>query len=142
MPIKSSHGREEDVLASGDGRPNHELEAGQPARSLHPLALLTAPVLKTSILPEYPPDAMHLFLDRDALAPKLRAETGQGRVVLKILVRADGSVANVDVATSTGIAILDDAAVRAAWGWQFEPATRDGQPITAWAFVPVQFVQR
>jgi protein TonB len=142
MPIRSSHGRGEDPPASADEGRSQEQERGVAVESSHAIPLLIPPVLKAPILPGYPADAIHVFLDSNAFAAGLRAEAGQGRTVLKILVQADGSVGHVDVVASAGMASLDDAAVRAAWGWQFEPATRDGQPIVAWALVPVRFVLR
>jgi protein TonB len=53
----------------------------------------------------------------------------EGRVVLVVLVRSDGSVGDVRIETSSGSEILDRAAMRAVRGWRFRPAMRDGIEI-------------
>ena len=81
-----------------------------------------------------------MTLDHSILTPQLRIEAAQGRVVLRILVQSDGSARQVSVVESSGSPVLDEAALRAAAEWAFAPATRDGQPVEAWAIIPVRFV--
>jgi protein TonB len=76
------------------------------------------------------------------LTPQARLVVREGIVVLAVLVRSDGSVEDVRVRISSGDGALDGAAVRAAEGWWFRPATRDGIPTTAWAIIPVRFAVR
>jgi protein TonB len=64
----------------------------------------------------------------------------EGRVVIRVLVRGDGTVGTVLVNQSSGNPALDRAAVEAAAFWRFQPATRDGVAIDAWAVIPVRFV--
>jgi protein TonB len=92
--------------------------------------------------PRYPDDAYRIVVDHSASAPGIGIDTAEGRVGLKILVCADGSVGGVEVVQSSGRPFLDAAAVREASQWKFAPATRDGQPIEAWALVPLLFVLR
>lgn len=87
----------------------------------------------------YPSEAHIVQLDRSAIAPELRLLASEGRVVLRVLVRADGTVGSVETAQSSGNQVLDRAAVEAATSWRFQPATRDGDPIDAWAIIPVRF---
>lgn len=65
--------------------------------------------------------------------PPLSRRLGeQGKVGLHILIAPDGRVSNVEVAHSSGIQRLDDAArdwVRA--NWLYRPATRDGKPVAS-----------
>ncbi len=141
--MQTLHGREKHVLA-GLGE-EHGRESAPEATSVgvsNRIPILVPPVLRGLVIPGYPSNAFHLVLDRDALAPALRVEAAQGRVVLRILVRLDGSVTRAEVAESAGIPVLDDAAVQAARRWLFAPATRDGQPIDAWAIVAVRFTLR
>lgn len=100
---------------------------------LTPPALLTAPG-------DAPPEAVRVILDRTLLTPQLRLAAADGKVVLAVLVRADGPVAQVKVEVSSGNDTLDAAATRAAETWQFRPATRDGVPTESWAIIPVRFV--
>lgn len=63
----------------------------------------------------------------------------EGRLRLRLLVRADGTVGAVELLVSSGDAELDRAAVTALRGWQFEPARRDGQPVDSYYVVWVAF---
>jgi TonB family protein len=104
--------------------------------------LLTPPVLLSVGSLRYPAEGYRIVVDRSASAPGVGIDVAEGRVGLKILVRADGSVGGVEVAQSSGRSALDVAAVREVSVWKFTPATRDGQPIDAWALVPLAFVVR
>jgi TonB family protein len=90
----------------------------------------------------YPVDGYRIVVDHSASASGVGIDAAEGRVGLKILVRADGSVGGVEVALSSGRSFLDLAAVREVSQWKFAPATRYGQPIDAWALVPLVFVLR
>lgn len=74
-----------------------------------------------------------------AQARRLRQE---GTVTLSIGVRDDGSVASVVVARSSGTASLDDAAIAAARGWRFVPATQNGKPSPCEVALPIVFTLR
>ncbi len=63
----------------------------------------------------------------------------QGTVVLRVLVRSDGSAGTVEVKSSSGFSRLDQAAVDAVKTWRFNPATVDGKPIDEWYQVPIPF---
>jgi protein TonB len=101
--------------------------------------LLRPPVLLDPGPLDYPQAGYRMVVERDGLTARARVEVARGRVVLKVLVRADGTVAAVEVAQSSADPALDGAAAAAAWTWRFRPATRDDTPIAAWALVPVVF---
>lgn len=62
--------------------------------------------------------------------PALARENGwEGAAVLRFEVREDGSVGSIDVVSSSGYAVLDDAACEAVRRWRFVPIKRDGHPI-------------
>lgn len=63
----------------------------------------------------------------------------QGRVMLRVLVSAEGTAESVEIERSSGFDRLDRAAVEAVRTWQFIPAKRDKQPISAHVIVPIQF---
>lgn len=66
----------------------------------------------------------------------------EGSVVLKFVVRPDGSVdpATVAVDQSSGSASLDKAAVaEAGTKWRFQPATENGKPVSATHMFKVKF---
>jgi protein TonB len=62
-------------------------------------------------------------------------------VLLSVLVRADGSVAEAEVKHSSGSPLLDDSALRTVKeSWRFLPARLDGVPVESWVEVPIRFV--
>lgn len=62
-----------------------------------------------------------------------------GKVVLRVLVGADGSVKDVVVDESVPAGVFDAASIEAARKWRFNPAIEDGQPVEGWVRVPVEF---
>lgn len=75
--------------------------------------------------PKYPPEAAQAHID--------------GRVVLKLLVRADGTVKDVVVEQAEPAGVFDAASVEAARMWTFTPAMKDGKAVEGWVRVPVDF---
>ena len=63
----------------------------------------------------------------------------EGTVLLRVYVTAAGRVSGVEVAASSGHAVLDGAAVRAVRTWRFAPAERGGRPTAATVRLPVRF---
>jgi protein TonB len=74
--------------------------------------------------------------------PMLARRMGmQGTVVLRVHVRADGSVAEAALAQSSGSQLLDDSALKTVREqWRFLPARLDGTPVESWVEVPIRFV--
>lgn len=75
--------------------------------------------------PRYPADAV-------------RAGTS-GKVVLRILVGADGGVRDLVVEESVPEGVFDASTIEAARQWQFTPAMEDGRPVEGWVRVPVEY---
>lgn len=70
------------------------------------------------------------FRNRQPVYPREAARRAQqGVVVLLIRVSPEGLPNSVDVAQSSGYALLDGAARDAVLGWHFLPAVKDGRPI-------------
>lgn len=88
-----------------------------------------------------PPSAEAQGLNNKApLYPQLsRKKKEQGTVLLLILVKADGTVGEVQLKTSSGYTRLDQAARQAVKRWQFQPALKEGQPIDFWYELPLKF---
>lgn len=63
----------------------------------------------------------------------------QGKVLLSVVVKADGTPLSVDVSRSSGSSTLDVAALEAVKQWRFVPAKKSGQPVQAEVVVPVEF---
>lgn len=72
--------------------------------------------------------------------PRLARRKGyEGKVLMDVLVSADGDVADIKIATSSGYRILDRAALKAVQAWRFEPGHRVGQKVAMWVKVPIRF---
>ncbi len=63
----------------------------------------------------------------------------QGTVILEVLVKADGSLGDLRLKTSSGYSRLDEAALRAVKNWHFVPAKRAGTAIDFWYELPIEF---
>lgn len=68
-----------------------------------------------------------------------RRKGWQGRVVLTVLVDAQGTALHVGVALSSGRSVLDEAALAAVRNWRFVPALSAGAPVSATIPVTVDF---
>jgi len=64
----------------------------------------------------------------------------QGKVVLRVELGEDGSVANLEIKTSSGFRRLDDAALSTVKTWRCKPAVRNGKAMRAIALQPFNFI--
>lgn len=64
----------------------------------------------------------------------------QGKVVMRVLVGADGVPQKVELKTSSGFDRLDRQALEAVQQWRFVPGKRNGVPEAMWNLVPLAFV--
>lgn len=100
-----------------------------------PVAAAIAPA------PLVPPRFDAAYLDNPppaypAMARRLREE---GRVLLRVLVTADGRAGSIEVATTSGSERLDQAALDAVRRWRFVPAKRGDAAVAAHVIVPISF---
>lgn len=63
----------------------------------------------------------------------------QGLVLLRVQVTADGTAGSIELQTGSGSSRLDQAALEAVKKWQFVPAKRGEQSVSASVVVPVRF---
>jgi periplasmic protein TonB len=68
-----------------------------------------------------------------------RSNDESGTVVLRVLVKADGTAGAVEVKTSSGYARLDESARSTVQTWRFKPATVNGTPVEEWYQVAIPF---
>lgn len=72
--------------------------------------------------------------------PRLsRRHREQGVVMLRVYVLASGTPDRVELKTSSGFALLDEAALEAVRRWKFVPAQAGGKAMAAWVNVPIEF---
>jgi TonB family protein len=101
-------------------------EAKQQATSsaLHIGPGMSPPKLLSKVEPEYSEEG--------------RVAKYQGTVALYVDIDVDGVPRNIRIARSLGFA-LDENAVAAVQQWRFQPAVKDGAPITVQASIEVNF---
>lgn len=114
---------------------SHASSAPSPAGSP-----VQTPVLSPE-MQESPPKFGVAYLHNPAPEyPQLSQRAGEeGRVLMRVVVSAEGLPASVEVLTSSGFERLDKAAVAAVKQWRFEPARKGSQAITAAVNVPLSF---
>jgi periplasmic protein TonB len=94
-----------------------------------------------AVVVEVEPDYKASYLNNRLIYPLAARRMGiQGRVVLEVEVLAEGVSGQINVAQSSGHAVLDKAALESVKTWCFIPARRAGQSYTKWFKVPVQFL--
>ena len=72
--------------------------------------------------------------------PRMSKRLGeQGKVVLKVLIGADGLPQKVELVTTSGFERLDKSAMDAAMRWRYVPGKRGGVAEAMWYQVPIQF---
>lgn len=114
--------REGEPTPARDDRPTSEVAAAQ------------LPVIREARfrVPPSPP-----IYPRRAIELDLR-----GTTILRALVDANGTAAEIVVWASSGLRLLDEAALAAARRWKFEPARDGAVAVAAWVEVPVRFELR
>jgi len=106
-----------------------------------------APAPIASRLPPPPPEpimppsfnAAYLNNPPPAYPPVARRFGEQGRIVLRVLVSAQGDAEKTEIYQSSGYARLDQAAVDAVQRWKFAPAKRGDTAVSAVVLVPIVF---
>ncbi|HJV81241.1 TonB family protein [Noviherbaspirillum sp.] len=115
------------------------------AASASPSATISAPVTAPAAVPGPPvktsaSDAAYASSNRVPPYPRLsRMNDEQGTVLLRVLVRADGTAGMVEIKKSSGYPLLDESARSTVQTWRFKPATLDGKPVSEWYQVAIPF---
>jgi protein TonB len=113
-----------------------------------PLPLFAQPVVEAAKAapPVVPPpvapprfDAAYLKNPSPHYPSAARRRGEQGRVYLRVYVSSEGSALRVEVRTSSGSTLLDQAAKDAVERWRFVPAKQGDQSVEAWVVVPIVF---
>lgn len=63
----------------------------------------------------------------------------EGSVMLRLHINSSGRVSSVEIAESSGHAILDNSAVNTVRSWRGQPARLNGQPVATIELLPVRF---
>ena len=117
-PAKKTEG------AARRDKPRPQAEASAAQSYLRMAELDVRPQIRTHVMPQYPENVL----------PGTR-----GRVVLELLVQADGKVAAVNVARAEPGGVFEEAAVKAFSDALFSPGMKRGAPVPALLRVEVVF---
>ena len=85
-------------------------------------------------------DAAYLNNPKPAYPSMSRRMGEQGKVVLRVLIDAQGVPQQVELKQSSGYERLDQQALETVQRWRFVPGKRNGVPEAMWNVVPIQFV--
>ena len=103
------------------------------AQNVEPAPAPTA----TLVPPRFNADYLHN--PAPTYPPLARRMGEQGRVVLRVLVGADGLADRVELRSSSGSPRLDESALETVRRWKFVPARQGDEPVAAWVLVPISF---
>ncbi len=107
-----------------------------PVKLPNPVAISApAPAAQISVTP---PDVMAAYADNPLPQyPAISRRNGEeGKLLVRVCVKADGSVGSATTIKSSGFTRLDQAAVAALLQWRFRPARRGTRPIEGCVDVP------
>jgi protein TonB len=109
-----------------------------------------APPIAAPVAPPAPPapprvelpstDADYLQNPKPAYPPISKRLGEQGKVLVRVLIGADGSAQKAEVHQSSGYDRLDQAAVNTVLKWRYTPGKRGGVAEAMWFNVPINFV--
>ncbi|MCC7483651.1 MAG: energy transducer TonB [Burkholderiales bacterium] len=135
--------RPEPVLLAAETLPPAPVAAPAPQTPAPPVpAPIATPPAPQAPLPIIPPSFSAAYLDNPPPSyPRMARRMGhQGKVVLRVLVNADGRPDRVELRTGSGQEVLDAAALQAVRQWKFVPARQGDTPVAAWVLVPIVFM--
>ncbi len=85
-------------------------------------------------------DADYLRNPKPNYPPLSRRLGEQGKVIVRVLIGADGAPQQAQVHQTSGYDRLDQAALATVLAWRYVPGKRAGVPETMWFNVPINFV--
>jgi protein TonB len=121
------------------------------AAVVSPITVAPAPpppptaVAESAIAPEPPPiipprfSADYLQNPPPPYPPLARRMHEQGRVLVRVLVSADGAPERIELKSSSGFPRLDQSALETIRNWKFVPARQGDRKVAAWVVVPIAF---
>jgi TonB family protein len=104
-------------------KPVQSVQKAQPREEPELVNIMSVPARTPP--PKYPADAVEKKLS--------------GRVLLRILVGADGSAKDVRVESAKPGGVFEQVSVAAASQWKFNPLMRNGKAVEGWVRVPIDF---
>jgi protein TonB len=132
-------------LAISDPTPSPHAPVGV-AHQPVALAPMLVPVAATPAPPAPPQvelpssDADYLQNAKPVYPAHSRRLGEQGKVIVRVLIGADGVAQKAEIRTSSGFERLDQSALATVQRWRYMPGKRGGIPEAMWFSVPINFV--
>ena len=133
-------------LAIADPTPSPNAPTG----SLNPAPVALVPVAEAPAAPAAPPapsanqlpssNADYLQNPKPAYPPLSKRLGEQGKVIVRVLIGADGTPQKAELRQSSGFERLDQAALNTVLKWRYVPGKRAGVAEEMWFNVPINFV--
>ena len=123
--------------------PNAVTAVATPQPPAPPIAAPVAPAPAPPAPPkvELPSSsADYLNNPKPAYPPVSKRLGEQGKVVVRVLIGADGTAQDAQIKDSSGFDRLDRAALETVRKWRYVPGKRNGVPEAMWFNVPINFV--
>ncbi|MEO5659401.1 MAG: energy transducer TonB [Polaromonas sp.] len=131
-------------LALADPTPSPDAPIVNPAPAV---PTPPAPLAEAPAAPPAPPAVQLPSSNADYLQnpkpnyPPLSKRLGeQGKVVVRVLIGADGAPQQAELRQSSGFSRLDQAALQTVMAWRYRPGKRGGVAEAMWFNVPINFV--
>jgi len=87
-----------------------------------------------------PPSAVQFLVPPAPVYSRISYQRREsGKAVVRVRIDEAGMPSEVQIATSSGFARLDDSAIAAVRNARFKPCVENGVAIAGWAFVPIEF---
>jgi protein TonB len=119
----------------------------EPSPAPQPPVQAAVPAPAAAPAPPEPPkvqlpssDADYLQNPKPAYPPISKRLGEQGKVVVRVLIAADGSAQQAEIRQSSGFDRLDQAALQTVLKWRYVPGKRAGVAEAMWFNVPIHFV--
>lgn len=132
------------AIADPEPSPNAPTGNLAPAAPAPPAAEVTAPSAPAPAAPprvELPSsNADYLQNPKPAYPPLSKRLGEQGKVIVRVLIGADGVPRKAEIRQSSGFDRLDQAALNTALKWRYVPGKRGGVAEDMWFNVPINFV--
>jgi protein TonB len=118
------------------------VEAAPPAPPAPPAPVVVAKAAPAAPVPVELPvsDAEYLQNPKPAYPSISRKLREQGKVVVDVLIGADGSAQQAKLKSSSGFDRLDAAALATVQRWRYVPGKKGGVATAMWFSVPINFV--
>ncbi len=98
------------------------------------------PALAPSLPRTIPPAAVQYLVPPAPAYSRVSAKMREsGKALVRVYIDEAGLPRNVQLATSTGFARLDDSAVTAVRNCRFRPYLENGVAVPGWALIPIEF---